>query len=276
MGFVVEYAIGGAAATSLGTVAAYMFGTHALIGIGEGVITALTVMAVASARPDLVYLLRTPRAGVGMSATRAALGVLVRLRRGHAGDRRRGVLLRQRQPRRARLGDAAGLRGRARPTERRGTRAATASPSTPPSTRWRRRHWPTTRSEGTTAPAAWPGSSARSSRVAVAGAAFWVIARPPSRSADRWAQARTRSTATATRSVHRTPAEVKIVCLVVFVLAVVATPREMFWPYAASMPLIMVVRAGGRPHPAALDPAPDADRGAVRGARGAAAVRRGG
>lgn len=33
--------------------------------------------------------------------------------------------------------------------------------------------------------------------------------------------------------VHRTPAEVKIVCLVVFVLAVVATPREMFWPYAA-------------------------------------------
>ncbi len=31
--------------------------------------------------------------------------------------------------------------------------------------------------------------------------------------------------------VHRTPAEVKIVCLVVFVLAVVATPRETFWPY---------------------------------------------
>jgi cobalt/nickel transport system permease protein len=31
--------------------------------------------------------------------------------------------------------------------------------------------------------------------------------------------------------VHRLPAEVKIVCLVVFVLAVVATPREMFWPF---------------------------------------------
>ena len=59
MGFVGQYALGGAATTSLGTVAAYMFGTHVLIGIGEGVITALTVMAVVRARPDLVYLLRT-------------------------------------------------------------------------------------------------------------------------------------------------------------------------------------------------------------------------
>lgn len=58
MGFVLEYAIGGAASASLATVAAYMFGTHVLIGIGEGIITALTVMAVVRARPDLVYLLR--------------------------------------------------------------------------------------------------------------------------------------------------------------------------------------------------------------------------
>ncbi|MFB1298681.1 energy-coupling factor ABC transporter permease [Mycobacterium sp. pW049] len=61
MGFVVEYAIGGAAPTSLGSVAAYMFGTHVLIGIGEGLITAMTVMAVVRARPDLVYLLRSHR-----------------------------------------------------------------------------------------------------------------------------------------------------------------------------------------------------------------------
>ena len=33
-------------------------------------------------------------------------------------------------------------------------------------------------------------------------------------------------------AVHRAPAEVKIVCLLAFVLAVVATPREMFWPFA--------------------------------------------
>ncbi|MGD9620483.1 MAG: cobalt ECF transporter T component CbiQ [Mycolicibacterium sp.] len=33
-------------------------------------------------------------------------------------------------------------------------------------------------------------------------------------------------------AVHRAPAEVKVVCLLVFVLAVVATPREMFWPFA--------------------------------------------
>jgi cobalt/nickel transport system permease protein len=61
MGFVIEYAIGGAATTSLGTVAAYMLGTHVLIGIGEGLITAVTVMAVARSRPDLVYLLRRSR-----------------------------------------------------------------------------------------------------------------------------------------------------------------------------------------------------------------------
>ncbi|GAC50846.1 cobalt ECF transporter T component CbiQ [Gordonia aichiensis] len=34
-----------------------------------------------------------------------------------------------------------------------------------------------------------------------------------------------------TSRVHRAPTEVKLVCLVVFVFAVVATPREMFWPY---------------------------------------------
>nr|WP_238887881.1 energy-coupling factor ABC transporter permease [Mycobacterium sp. IDR2000157661] len=61
MGFVLEYAIGGAASTSVGAVAGYMFGTHVLIGVGEGLITAVTVMAVAKSRPDLVYLLRSVR-----------------------------------------------------------------------------------------------------------------------------------------------------------------------------------------------------------------------
>lgn len=68
MGFVLEYAIGGAARGSLGSVAAYVLGTHVLIGIGEGVITALTVMAVGRARPDLVYLLRTQRAPAQVAA----------------------------------------------------------------------------------------------------------------------------------------------------------------------------------------------------------------
>lgn len=62
MGFVIEYAIGGAAQASLGSVAAYMLGTHVLIGVGEGIITAVTVMAVGRARPDLIYLLRAERA----------------------------------------------------------------------------------------------------------------------------------------------------------------------------------------------------------------------
>lgn len=41
--------------------------------------------------------------------------------------------------------------------------------------------------------------------------------------------------------VHRTPAEVKVVCLVVFVLAVVATPREMFWPFGIYVLIILAV-----------------------------------
>ncbi|MFC4949952.1 energy-coupling factor ABC transporter permease [Pseudonocardia sp. GCM10023141] len=58
LGFVVEYLVGGAAGASLGTVFTLMVGLHALIGIGEGLITAATVGAVAAIRPDLVYFLR--------------------------------------------------------------------------------------------------------------------------------------------------------------------------------------------------------------------------
>ncbi|WP_345412576.1 energy-coupling factor ABC transporter permease [Pseudonocardia xishanensis] len=58
LGFVLEYAVGGSGGAALGTVFGLMVGLHALIGIGEGVITAATVGAVAAVRPDLVYLLR--------------------------------------------------------------------------------------------------------------------------------------------------------------------------------------------------------------------------
>ncbi|MCG5433781.1 energy-coupling factor ABC transporter permease [Mycobacterium sp. MYCO198283] len=64
LGFVAEYAIGGVATTSLPEVAGYLLGTHLLIGVGEGVITALTAVAVARARPELVYLLRHAPAAV--------------------------------------------------------------------------------------------------------------------------------------------------------------------------------------------------------------------
>lgn len=41
-------------------------------------------------------------------------------------------------------------------------------------------------------------------------------------------------------AVHRMPAETKIVCLVAFVLAVVATPRELVWPYALYAVVVVV------------------------------------
>ncbi|HVL80598.1 MAG TPA: energy-coupling factor ABC transporter permease [Actinomycetota bacterium] len=53
--FVAEYAIGGAGEVDIATVLKAMVAVHTLIGIGEGVITALTVGAVLSVRPDLVY-----------------------------------------------------------------------------------------------------------------------------------------------------------------------------------------------------------------------------
>src|SRR5918999_1760517 len=53
--FVVEYAVGGTGGVPIGTVLAAMVGVHTLIGIGEGIITALTVGVVLGVRPDLVY-----------------------------------------------------------------------------------------------------------------------------------------------------------------------------------------------------------------------------
>jgi cobalt/nickel transport system permease protein len=53
--FVLEYAIGGTVDLSLGAVLGAMVGVHVVIGIGEAVITAMTVSAVLSVRPDLVH-----------------------------------------------------------------------------------------------------------------------------------------------------------------------------------------------------------------------------
>ncbi|MFF7143376.1 energy-coupling factor ABC transporter permease [Streptomyces sp. SID2888] len=53
--FTLLYAVGGTTDVSLGKVATAMIGVHVLIGIGEAVITALTVGAVIAVRPDLVY-----------------------------------------------------------------------------------------------------------------------------------------------------------------------------------------------------------------------------
>ena len=53
--FSIEYALGGNDAAPFATVVAAMVGVHLLIAAGEAVITTLTVGAVLSSRPDLVY-----------------------------------------------------------------------------------------------------------------------------------------------------------------------------------------------------------------------------
>ena len=73
LAFVFEYAVGGAGGAGIGTVFTLMVGLHVLVGIGEGVITAATVTAVAAVRPDLVYLLRgTRRVVAGVTGQKAA------------------------------------------------------------------------------------------------------------------------------------------------------------------------------------------------------------
>ncbi len=55
VGFVIQYAIGANATFSVGAVLNAMVGTHILIGIGEAIITVLTVSAVLASRSDLVF-----------------------------------------------------------------------------------------------------------------------------------------------------------------------------------------------------------------------------
>jgi len=72
--FTLEYAIGGTGGASLGRVAAAMIGVHVLIGIGEAVITGLTVGAVLAVRPDLVYGARGLRAASPTAPQAATVG----------------------------------------------------------------------------------------------------------------------------------------------------------------------------------------------------------
>ena len=53
--FTIQYAIGGTISIPVGTVLIAMVSTHLIIGLGEGIITALIVTLLMRVRPDLVY-----------------------------------------------------------------------------------------------------------------------------------------------------------------------------------------------------------------------------
>ena len=55
IGFTIQYSLGATATFSVSTVLSAMVGTHVLIGIGEAIITGLTVSAVLASRSDLVF-----------------------------------------------------------------------------------------------------------------------------------------------------------------------------------------------------------------------------
>ena len=54
--FVFEYALGGTVSVPLGSVLIAMVSSHLLIGLGEGVITALIVSLLLRVRSDLIYI----------------------------------------------------------------------------------------------------------------------------------------------------------------------------------------------------------------------------
>ena len=99
--------------------------SHLLIGIGEGLITATTVVTVAKVRPDLVYALRglRPRGRAArrrpseVSGDEAILGFPGRRPAGRPAARRRGQQLRLVAPGRARL-DRCSRAARSTPTAR--------------------------------------------------------------------------------------------------------------------------------------------------------------
>ena len=53
--FTIQYAIGGTISIPVGTVLIAMVSTHLIIGLGEGIITALIITLLMRVRPDLVY-----------------------------------------------------------------------------------------------------------------------------------------------------------------------------------------------------------------------------
>ncbi|SCD64489.1 cobalt/nickel transport system permease protein [Streptomyces sp. SolWspMP-sol7th] len=124
--FTLMYWIGGTTDISIGKVASAMIGVHVLIGIGEAVITALTVGAVIAVRPDLVHGAR------GLEAP-------LKLRVG-------GELVdAARRPRRPSPSPPAPPAGSGSPVSPRPSSSPVSSASTPPRTPTAWRRSPTTR-----------------------------------------------------------------------------------------------------------------------------------
>ena len=75
--FVLEYAIGGTVSVPLGNVLIAMISTHLLIGLGEGIITALIVSLLLRVRSDLVYVNSKKNKSNTLSTSYGVLSALI-------------------------------------------------------------------------------------------------------------------------------------------------------------------------------------------------------
>ena len=116
-GFVVEYAIRRCRADVAGHGGGYMLGTHVLIGIGEGLITAVTVMAVVRSRPDpsICCAAAAPRRRCRMTGCCGGTGGSGPGSPAPSCSSPGGILFRQLQPGRAGLGHLCGAARSSRP-----------------------------------------------------------------------------------------------------------------------------------------------------------------
>lgn len=258
--FTLIYWIGGTTDIPIGKVFTAMVGVHVLIGIGEALITALTVGAVIAVRPDLVHGAR----GLTSSLKLRVDGELV------------DAPARQPSPR----SPPAPTAGSGPPAWSPPSSLRASSPTTPPPTRTAWRRSPPTRASTrrprstrprtprspTTAsrtsptpgsPAASPESSASAPRSwSAAESSTWSAAvvrrtppttpRAPARTSDMGAGHAHKLYRHGHSPVHDLPPHCKIAAAFCFVVVVVSTPRESVWAFGLYAVLLGAVTALAR------------------------------
>ncbi len=231
-GFVAQFSLGGAAEVSLSAVLVAMLGTHALIGIGEGVLSAMVVGAVMATRPDLVHGARgrSAVAGAARASVRAVLttGALVAVVF--------AIVVSQFASQ-----NPDGLEFVARSEGF----ADTATPSSAPA-----------------GPLAGYGSELTGTDTvdtAIAGLVGIILTMGIGYGLFRLARRGERGTPHGASGghlhalyrhgsspIHRLPAQLKIVSALGFVVAVVATPREAFWAFGVYAAVLVAIAAAAR------------------------------
>lgn len=215
--FVLMFSVGGQVALPLDTLVASMLGWHALIGVGEAVITGLTLSAVMAARPDLVHAApRAPVHGLPGEPSRPVAGRRLLVANGVAV-----IVL---------LAGVVSFFASSRPD---GLEYVAAELG----------FLDTASEHALTDLAVADYGASGGIPVGVAGVAGVAVTIGVAWLVSRAVQPRHQPCRRADTVVHRLPAHVKLCSQVAFVVVVVATPAERYWTFAAYGALLVVAMA---------------------------------